>query len=147
VPGTSDLLVTMNQRDDLGAATPGDWLAMVRQGQDWRFPGCYGQPGAACGGVPQPVAVLDKHGAVGGVAIVSGQLGATVGSSALVAEWQSAKVQRVALTRAGSTYEGSVTPFLAGMRNPLAISLAPDRSLLVGDWATGTIYRIRRATS
>ena len=26
-PGTSDLFVTMNQRDDLGDATPGDWLA------------------------------------------------------------------------------------------------------------------------
>ena len=25
-PGTSDLFVTMNQRDDLGDATPGDWL-------------------------------------------------------------------------------------------------------------------------
>ncbi len=30
VPDTDDLLVTMNQRDDLGDATPGDWLALVR---------------------------------------------------------------------------------------------------------------------
>src|SRR5207248_833059 len=34
-PNTSDLFVTMNQRDDLGAATPGDWLAIVRRGQQW----------------------------------------------------------------------------------------------------------------
>jgi glucose/arabinose dehydrogenase len=141
VPGTRDLLVTMNQRDDLGAATPGDWLALVRQGQSWGFPGCYGQGGPECRGVPQPIAVLDKHAAVGDVAILTGQLGLS-GTSAIVPEWQSAKVQRVLLSRAGSSYEGSVEPFLTGMQNPLALTLAPDRSLLVGDWATGTIYRV-----
>ena len=44
------LVTSMNQRDDLGAMTPGDWLALVRQGQNWRFPGCYGQGGSACSG-------------------------------------------------------------------------------------------------
>jgi glucose/arabinose dehydrogenase len=141
-PGTSDLFVTMNQRDDLGARTPGDWLAIVREGEDWGFPNCYGQAGAACLGVPRPLAVLDRHAAVGGVVITTGGLGARVGTAALVAEWQSAKVQRVLLTKRGSTYTGAVTPFLTGMRNPLALALAPDHSLLVGDWGTGTIYRI-----
>ena len=56
LPGSDDLFVTMNQRDDLGDATPGDWLAVVRDGQDWGFPDCYGQGGAVCGGVPSPVA-------------------------------------------------------------------------------------------
>ena len=51
-PGTSDLLVSMNQRDDLGARTPGDALALVRDGDDWGFPACYGQGGSACAGVP-----------------------------------------------------------------------------------------------
>jgi hypothetical protein len=27
----------MNQRDDLGDATPGDWLALVGDGEDWAF--------------------------------------------------------------------------------------------------------------
>ncbi len=143
VPGTSDLLATMNQRDDLGAATPGDWLALVRQGQDWGFPDCYGQGGPACAGVPAPIAVLDKHAAVGFLAIGSGEPGEPAGTWALVTEWQSAKVQRVALRRSGSSYTGTVTPFLTGIRNPLAIALAPGRSLLVGDWATGTIYRVQ----
>jgi glucose/arabinose dehydrogenase len=146
-PGTDDLFVSMNQQDDLGAATPGDWLAIVQQGQNWRFPGCYGQGGAPCAGVPQPIAVLDRHAAVGAVAIVTGHLGGTVGASALVSEWQSAKVQRVALTKSGFTYNGSVTPFLTGLQNPLALALAPDHSLLVGDWANGTIYRIRPASA
>lgn len=144
-PGTSELFVTMNQRDDLGARTPGDWLSLVREGQDWRSPGCWGQGGAACAGVPQPVAVLDPHGAVGGVAIVTGQLGGGVGTSAIVPEWNVAKVQRVALRRSGSGWTGTVEPFLRGLRNPLAVAIAPDGSLLAGDWATGTIYRIARA--
>ncbi len=141
-PATSDLFVTMNQQDNLGAKTPGDWLAVVREGEDWRFPDCHGQGGAACAGVPAATAVLDKHAAVGGVAIVTGQLGAGVGTAAIVPEWALGKVQRVALSRSGSSYKGSVAPLLAGIRNPLAVALAPDRSLLVGDWATGTIYRV-----
>src|SRR5262249_41029001 len=97
-PGTSDLFTTMNQRDDLGANTPGDWLAVVREGEDWRFPACYGQRSGACASVPQPTAVLDKHAAVSGVVIVDGQLGKNVGTAALVAEWATGKVERVALT-------------------------------------------------
>jgi glucose/arabinose dehydrogenase len=145
-PGTSDLFVTMNQQDNLGARTPGDWLGVVREGQRWGFPGCYEKGGAACAGVPAPTAVLDKHAAVGGIAIVTGQLGASVGTSAIVPEWALGKVQRVALTRSGTSYTGSVTPLLTGIRNPLAIAIAPDHALLVGDWASGTIYRIAPST-
>jgi glucose/arabinose dehydrogenase len=144
-PGTSDLLVSMNQRDDLGARTPGDWLALVREGQNWGFPACYGQGGAVCSGVPRPIAVLDKHAAAGGVTIVAGQLGATVGTAALVTEWASSKVLSVSLTRNASGYSGTVRPLLTGIANPLAITLAADRSLLVGDWTSGRIYRVDRA--
>ena len=84
-PGTDSLFVSMDQQDNLGAATPGDWLAVVKEGQDWRFPECHGQGGPACAGVPKPVAVLDPHAAVGDVAVVTGQLGADIGTSALVA--------------------------------------------------------------
>ena len=58
------------------------------RGQYWRFPGCYGQGGSVCRGVPAPLAVLDKHAAAGGVAIVCGQLGSAVGHVALVTEWE-----------------------------------------------------------
>ena len=143
-PGTSDLFVTMNQRDDLGARTPGDWLALVRPGTNWRFPECYGQGGAACAGVPGPVAVLDQHAAVGSVVIVTGQLGPTVGTAGLVSEWQTATVARVALVKRGSGYSGSPSVWLRGLRNPLALVLGPAGSVLVGDWGTGIIYRIAR---
>src|SRR5204862_7853684 len=71
-PGTSDLYVTMNQRDELGDNTPGDWLAVVRNGQSWGFPDCYGQGGPVCTGAPGPTAVLDKHAAATGLAIKAG---------------------------------------------------------------------------
>ena len=141
-PGTSDLFVTMNQRDDLGDATPGDWLAVVQSGQDWGFPDCYGQGDAACNGVPSPVAELDKHAAVSGLAIVTGQLGPGGGTAAIVAEWATGKVQLVSLTNDGSSYTGAVSTLLAGLQNPVPVTLTPDGALLVGDWTTGAAYRI-----
>jgi glucose/arabinose dehydrogenase len=146
-PGTDTLFATMNLRDDLGARTPGDWLGVIREGQDWGSPQCYGQGGSACAGVPAPTSTLDPHAAAGGVAIVTGQLGAGVATSAIVAEWQRSLVRRVALSGAAHTRGSTATPFLRGMTNPLAVVLAPDGALLVGDWSDGHIYRITgRAT-
>ena len=78
---------------------------------------------------------------------MTGHLGPAVGTSAVVAEWETGRVQAVALTRTGPTYQGSVSPLLTGIHNPLAVALAGDGSLLVGDWSTGIIYRISRAGS
>jgi len=146
-PGTSDLLVTMNQRDDVGSRTPGDWLAQVGAGENWKFPNCYGQGRSACAGVPEPVAELDKHAAAAGVAIVTGQLGPTVGTSALVAEWAKNTVLRVPLDRHGSQFRGHATAFLTGVQNPVAVILTKSGSLLVGDWTSGTIYELSYLSS
>ena len=100
-PGTNHLLATLNQRDDLGTKTPGDWLALVRDGDDFGFPTCYGQVAAGCSGVPAPLAVLDPHAAAGGLAIVRRQLGPALGPAALVAEWSLGKVLRVPLAARG----------------------------------------------
>jgi glucose/arabinose dehydrogenase len=128
-PGTEDLYVTMNQRDDLGNATTGDWLALVRKGQSWGFPDCYGQGGAVCDGVPAPAAVLDKHAAVSGLAITR--------KAAFVAEWMTGRVVRVSLP------SGKVSTFFRGAKNPEPLILTADGNLLVGDWSTGTVYRLR----
>ncbi len=151
-PGTDDLFVTMNQRDDLGDATPGDWLAVVRQGDVWGFPDCYGQGGAACDGVPAPVAVLDAHAAVSGIALLEGGLDTEAAGSpptltAYVAEWATGKVLQVRVVRAGTTYTGTAAPFLTGVSKPVGVAVAPDGSLIVGDWGTGTVYRIAAATA
>jgi len=141
-PGTSELYVTMNQRDDLGEQTPGDWLSIVRPGQSWGFPDCYGQGGSACAGKPGPVAELDKHAAVSGVAIVTGRLGTTTGTAALVAEWQTGKVQRIGLHPDGSPAGEAPTSFLTGITNPFGLVVGPDGALYAGDWSSGTIFRI-----
>jgi hypothetical protein len=78
--------------------------------------------------------------AVGGVAIFTGELGTSIGTSAIVPEWNMAK--RVALSNSTSSYDASVTPVLAGFAKPPTIALGADRSLLVGDRATGKICPI-----
>ena len=141
-PGTDDLFVTMNQRDDLGSKTPGDWLAVVQAGESWGFPSCYGQDTAKCSAVPSPVAELDRHAAVSGVAIVTGQLGSSLGTGAAVAEWVTGKVQWVQLTASDGGYTGKTTAFLSGFENPVPVMLAGDGTLFVGDWTSGKLYRI-----
>ncbi len=139
VPGSRDLLVSMNQRDDLGARTPGDWLALVAQGSAWGFPACFGQTNATCTSVPKPIAVLPKHGAAGDVAVIK-----SAGSStAYVALWESASIESVRLDRTGSSYAGHRQAFIAGIKNPMALVAAPDGALLAADWASGEIYRLR----
>jgi glucose/arabinose dehydrogenase len=142
-PGTNDLFVTMNQRDDLGTRTPSDWLSFVKDGQNWKFPGCYGQKSTACAGVPQPVGVLDQHAAASDVAIVTGQLGTRIGTAALVAEWTKGTVLQVALDTSSSGYTGKTTTFLKGVANPVAVILTKNNRVLVGDWTSGKIYEIR----
>lgn len=142
-PGTEDLFVTMNHRDDLDPNTPGDWLSVVRSGQSWGFPGCYGQGGGACAGTPQPVVALDPHAAASGVAIVTGQLGPDVGNAAIVAEWAQRKVQKVSLERTEGGYRGSVSPFVTGIDRPVPVVLSGG-DVLIGDWGSGTVYRISR---
>jgi len=70
---------------------------------------------------------------VDGVAIVTGQLGAAVGTAAIVAEWSTGKVQQVTLARSGAAYTGAVAPFLTGLQQPVPVILAPDGSLVAGD--------------
>ena len=140
-PGTDTLLVSINQRDDLGTRTPGDWLAVVRSGQNWGFPGCYGQGGTVCNGVPKPLAVLDRHAGAGAVAVVTGGLGSTVGTAAIVTEWATGKVEIVPLNGSTHTAATHAAVFLTGLKNPLAVK-STAAGLLVGDWTTGRVYSI-----
>lgn len=158
VPGTDDLLATANLRDDLGDATPGDWLVHIEPGQDWGSPDCTaptgtstGTGGDPCAGVPAPVAVLDPHAAVSGLAVLAAPPGedGTDRWLAVVAEWQPGLVQQVELTAtpgsnqdAGTPYRGAVSPLVAGIEHPKPVIALADGSVLVGDWETGTVYRI-----
>ena len=100
--------------------------------------------GRGVSGVPEPTAVLDTHAAAAGIAIVTGQLGASVGTAAIVAEWSRASLLRVPLHQSGSGYRGAAKPFLTGIQNPVAVILTKAGDLLAGDWKTGKIYEITR---
>ncbi len=56
-------------------------------------------------------------------------------------------VERIALrqveTSTGPTYRGEPTTFVAGLDRPLPLTIAPDGNLIVGDYATGVIYKVR----
>jgi glucose/arabinose dehydrogenase len=147
-PGTSHLFATLDERDDLAAKTPGDLLVTLERGQDWRFPECYGQGGRACAGVPDAVATLDPHAGVDGVAVVTGQMGDSVGTAAIVAEYAVGKVQIVPLATApsGTGYAGTAAAFLTGLKNPVPVLMGSGGRLYVGDWTTGLVYEIRPAS-
>jgi glucose/arabinose dehydrogenase len=134
--------MTMNQRDDLGSSTPGDWLALVRQGESWGFPGCYGQGGSVCAGVPQPIAVLDTHAAVAGVAVLPAALAPSGGSVAAVAEWARDTVLTVPLHAASDGYTGTPTPWLTGLSMPVPVVDGPDGAVYIGAWGDGTVVRV-----
>jgi len=88
------------------------------------------------------VAVLDKHAAVSGVAIVGAPFSGTAGTAAIVAELALGRVQRVRLSGSGTATTGTVEPFITEIANPVAVELAADGNLFIGDWKTGTIYRL-----
>jgi len=147
-PGTSELFVTMNHRDDLAEDAPGDWLGIVEAGQDWGYPDCYGQATPECADAPAPLAALDPHGAVSGIALLTEEsefgrevLGVT-GPAALVAEWARASVKLVDLSPTDDGYDATVSDFVTGLESPVPVLALDDGSVLVGEWATGVVYRI-----
>jgi len=85
------------------------------------------------------IAELDPHAAASGVAFD--------GTSAIVAEWARGKVLRVALIRTASGYRSSKTEtWVKGIKQPVAVAVGPDGAVYVGDWATGTVYRIAESS-
>jgi glucose/arabinose dehydrogenase/plastocyanin len=142
MPGTNDLFEVMNQQNALVPA-PDDQLGIIRQGSNWGFPTCYGQGGAVCKGIATATAYLPQHNGSAGLALVDGQLGDGYKTSAFVTSVSSGTVDRVALTKSGSSYtaEGPYE-FLTGLKAGDPILLTPSGSLLVGDYATGKIYEL-----
>ena len=94
--------------------------------------------------MPDPVATLDPHGGVDGVAVVTGQLGDSVGTAAVVAEYAVGKVQIVPLVKnpSGSGYTGTAAAVPARDEEPGPGAAGLGGQLFVGDWTTGIIYRI-----
>jgi glucose/arabinose dehydrogenase/mono/diheme cytochrome c family protein len=142
MPGTGTLFAAMNQQNALNP-TPDDQLGIIKQGQDWGFPTCYGQSTPACAGIARAIAVLPKHNGTSAMALTDGQLGPYYGDSAFVASVVRGTVDRVALRKVGDTYVATgVYEFVSGLKATDGLLLTPQRQLLIGDHATGKVYLV-----
>lgn len=61
-----------------------------------------------------------------------------------MARWLQATVVRVTITLAGDNASGMVEPLITGLRNPQHLLVLADGSVLVSEFATGTIYQITK---
>jgi len=135
------LYVSVNGRDDLGDSNPAEMVVALEQGADYGWPDCWPdwtekRLAGECEGVTPPLAYLEPHSSADGIAFWRGSL--------FVAEWgeyfeedHGRRVVRV------NPRSGRVTTFAEGFPHPLALAVDPWGALLVADWETGVIYRIR----
>ena len=143
-PGTSDLLATFNQRDDLGADTPGDWLALVRAGEQLGLPGLL-RPGAARRAPacrrrsPSSAACRGRRRRRRLTSELGGRFGRLRARDRVEARHRAA---RRAPEGAAATYSGDRHAVPHRDREPLPVIVTAGGAVLVGDWRSGTIYRI-----
>ena len=154
IPGTRDLLITDNGRDDLGPRRPPEEVNLLRLGRrgpppSFGFPACWGQGGRACRGQVPALARLPAHAVPGGVAVAR-RFG-RYGLSAFVALNGSdypgapagADVVRLALRRRGGGYRATVRPFARGFarHEPLGVALGRNGALYVTLYGSGRVLR------
>lgn len=154
IPGTRDLVVTDNGRDDLGDGRPPDEVNVVRTSgpaRDFGFPACWGRGGGSCRGTVPPLVETAPHASTDGVAVARrfGRFGLSAfianNGSSLFDDPPTTNVQRVAITRTRNGYRGRLVPFASGFRrfDPLGAAIGPDGGLYVTLWVSGRVVRFR----
>lgn len=133
--------------DDLiDSGAPPDELNWVVPGADFGWPQCagdgepvqrYGGTAERCGRSRPPAVLFAPNATPTSVAIAPWD-----DSTLLVALWNAGEVVQIQLTPEGDNVAGEVSTFLTGLRNPQHLLPWRDGSLLVSDFATGTIFRI-----
>jgi glucose/arabinose dehydrogenase len=161
-PGTGFVWATVNERDNQGNEIPPDLVTIVRQGENFGWPGC--QPpqatpqsaGRECSNVTPPTVAIQAHSAPLGLAFYDGQqFPADYANDLFVVQHGSwnrqppapPKLIRVHFDGARPT---SVQDFATGWQRadgsrwgrPAGVVVAPDGSLIVSDDQAGTLYRI-----
>jgi len=133
--------------DDLVNGTaPPDELNSVMPGADFGWPPCFGAQEAAanyggtaeaCAQTRAPVALFAPRSTPTSVAASP-----WAEDTLLVALWLQSSVVRVTITEAGDNATSITEPLLTGIRNPQHLLVLADQSVLVSEFATGTIYQI-----
>jgi glucose/arabinose dehydrogenase len=155
---TGDAYVTINGQDNLGSQ-PADHLLRVADGEDAGWPRCWpaypdGSLHGNCGGVASPVAVFSPHSSADGIVFYEAhEFGPDYAENCFVTEWGAnvggttgRRVMRVVLSGSPGSEHGQVIEFANGFSHPLAMTVAPDGGLLVGDYGTGQITEIFRTS-
>jgi glucose/arabinose dehydrogenase len=155
---TGDAYVTINGQDNLGSQ-PADHLLRVVNGEDAGWPRCWpaypdGSLHGSCSGVASPVAVFTPHTSADGITFYEAtEFGVDYAENAFVTEWGAnaggplgRRVERVVFSGPDSGIRGQVSDFATGFSHPLAITVAPDGGLLVGDYGTGEVIEIFRTS-
>ncbi len=138
-----------NGRDEEALGVPEE-LNLLVEGADYGWPDCWGRGGGTnCQGTTAPVVELEPRSSADGLAFYTGgQFPAEYKNDLFIAMWGShsreagRKIVRVRLQGDGDSYTAQVSDFALGFDRPLDLVVAPDGALLVGDYGSGTIYRI-----
>lgn len=134
--------------DPVNGAAPPDELNFVIPGADFGWPSCFGQQVAAtnyggtatrCQATRAPVALFAPRATP--TSVIAAPWATDI---LLVALWLQATVAQVTVTPSGDNATGAVEPLLTGLRNPQHLLVWTDGSVLVSEFATGTIYRITK---
>ena len=153
---------TVNERDNQGDEIPPDLVTIVREGQNFGWPGCQPpsatpqSPGRDCSGITPPTIGLQAHGAPLGLAFYTGQQFPLDYSNDLFVvqhgSWNRTPPAEPKLVRihfdAGRPV--SAQDFATGWQTsdtnrwgrPAGVVVAPDGSLIVSDDQSGALYRI-----
>jgi glucose/arabinose dehydrogenase len=142
--------VTINGQDNLGGQ-PADHMIAVADGANAGWPRCWpsypdGALHGSCAGVTPPLAVFTPHTSADGLLFYEGtEFPSEYQENAFVAEWgtnaggpSGRRVVRAVLSGGIAV----ATDFATGFDHPLALAMAQDGGLLVGDYGSGRIVEI-----
>jgi glucose/arabinose dehydrogenase/plastocyanin len=149
MPGTSDLFMGTNQRNNVGKSptAPPDEFGLVTPGSNWGYPWCWQQGGNACRGVSHPLTEDDQHAATDGLTFVGRQWGAAYTTSALVSEWATGRVIRQGLTIKDGVVSSHPEVILTDVNDPAGLMTMPNGSVLMASYETGTLYDLQPSPS
>ncbi len=150
-PADGTLWGVDNGRDDLGENAPPEELNLLVKDGNYGWPDCWGtNKGSNCQGTLPPVVELDPRSSANVMIFYTGsQFPQNYKNDVFITEYgahartSGMKVVRVKLTKNGNAYTGSSIDFATGFDRPLAIVQDPSGALLIGDYGTGRIYRVR----
>jgi glucose/arabinose dehydrogenase len=142
------LFATDNGRDDHDDHVP-DELNKIVKGGDYGWPSCWGKVNPPrCRGTVKPVVDLEPHASADGLMFYTGSnFPKSYDGDAFIAEFGDETdnlgtghiVKRIHWVKG----RPKLTTLATGFENPLAVVQSPSGSLLVADFGSGIIWRIR----